>query len=231
MTRGIFITGTDTGVGKTHVSLLLMKVLQEQGLKVLGMKPVASGGIWKDGRLVNEDALALQAQGSHEVPYEIINPYLFEPAIAPHLAAAEAGVEIRLEPILEAYRALEAQADLVIIEGAGGWRVPLAEGLEMADLALALDLPVVLVVGMRLGCLNQALLSTESIKNKKTRFIGWIANEADSGMEKLKENFDFLEKSLEVPCLGLLYWNNKPLHTFPTKPLQIDNLQCAILNC
>lgn len=228
MQKGLFITGTDTGVGKTLVSLLLMQALQAQGFKVLGMKPVASGGHWQSGRLVNEDALALQAQSSLEIPYEFINPYVFEPAIAPHLAAAEAGVRIELAPIQRAFAELAAQADLVIVEGAGGWRVPLGQGLEMSDLALALDLPVVLVVGLRLGCLNQALLSWESIKNKKTRPGAWIANQVDQTMERHQENFDFLEKELNYPCLGLLPWNNRLIHSSLIKQIRIDNLQCLM---
>lgn len=231
MTQGLFITGTDTGVGKTLASLLLMRTLQAQGLRVLGMKPVASGGCWQDGRLVNADALALQAQGSHLVPYELINPFVFEPAIAPHLAAAEAGIEIGIAPILEAFAALSAQADLVIVEGAGGWRVPLSSQLEMADLAAALGLPVVLVVGMRLGCLNQALLSAESIQIKKTRFFGWLANQVDSEMEKTLENYDFLKQKLPGTCLGLLPWGDTENHNFLIKKIQIDNLQCLRSEC
>jgi dethiobiotin synthetase len=226
--RGVFVTGTDTGVGKTRVSLLLMQVFQAQGLRVLGMKPVASGAIWREGRLVNEDALALQTQGSHAAPYELINPYVFEPAIAPHLAAAEAGVRIELEPIKTAFAGLAAEADLVIVEGAGGWRVPLADGLEMGDLALALGLPLVLVVGMRLGCLNQALLSYESISGKKNGTTYWIANQVDPNMEKLEENFDFLGKTIKAPCLGLLRWSNIEIHDSLIKTFEIDNLQCLV---
>lgn len=226
--KGIFVTGTDTGVGKTYVSLLLMQAFQAQGLRVLGMKPVASGAIWREGRLVNEDALALQAQGSHAAPYELINPYVFEPAIAPHLAAAKAGVRIELEPIKTAFASLATEADLVILEGAGGWRVPLADGLEMGDLALALGLPLVLVVGMRLGCLNQALLSHESIFNKKISKVTWIANQVEQDMANLSENFDFLVKNIPAPCLGLLHWRNDLVHNSLIKAIKIDNLQCLI---
>jgi len=200
--HGYFITGTDTDCGKTAISLGLMAALKAQGARVLGMKPVASGCVETAEGLRNADALALLAAGSHAVPYARLNPYAFAPAIAPHLAAAEAGVRIAPEPILAAARTLAAEADCLVVEGAGGWRVPLGEGLFMGDLARLLDLPVVLVVGLRLGCINHALLSLEAIRASGCRLAGWVANTLDPEMARLADNVATLESFIESPCLG-----------------------------
>jgi dethiobiotin synthetase len=171
---GVFITGTDTDCGKTAISLGLMAALQSRGLHVLGMKPVASGCALEPSGLRNADALRLLEQGSSREHYDWINPYAFGPPIAPHLAAAEAGIEISLTRIVTAYLALEARADWVVVEGVGGWRVPLGPDLSLSDLPSALELPVILVVGLRLGCINHALLTAESIQISDARLIGWI---------------------------------------------------------
>ncbi|MGD8577381.1 MAG: dethiobiotin synthase, partial [Thiohalophilus sp.] len=162
--RGVFVTGTDTEIGKTFCSRLLMIALQQRGLSVAGMKPVASGGEYRNGELVNDDALQLQQQSDRDLPYEWVNPYVFEPPIAPHLAAIQAGKVIEAELIRGSFSRLQQQSDQVIVEGVGGWRVPLSDTLSVSDLPVLLDLPVVLVVGMRLGCLNHALLTIESIQ-------------------------------------------------------------------
>ena len=153
---GYFVTGTDTGVGKTLVSCALLRAFAARGLRAVGMKPVAAGAVLENGRLVNEDVIALNAAANVAAPAELVNPYCFAPPIAPHIAAAEAGITVELERIREAYAALAALADRVIVEGAGGFRVPLTRELEVAHLAAHLALPVILVVGMRLGCLNHA---------------------------------------------------------------------------
>ena len=199
---GLFVTGTDTGCGKTEISLGLMRYFQDQGLRALGMKPVASGSERSAYGLRNQDALRLQAQGSLEQPYELINPYAFESPIAPHLAAAREGRSIGLVRILAGYRGLAAAAERVIVEGVGGWRVPLGADLDVAGLARALGLPVVLVVGLRLGCLNHALLTAEAILAEGCVLAGWVANRVDPEMLLPEENLATLVERLPAPCLG-----------------------------
>ena len=202
--RDFFVTGTDTGVGKTLVSAALLRALRGQGLAVAGMKPVASGAARTPGGLRNEDALALAAESSRPWPYETINPYCFEPAIAPHIAAAEAGVGIRLEPIEQAFRRLQAGSDTVIVEGAGGFLVPLGSRLSFADLPGALGLDVMLVVGLRLGCLNHAFLTAEAIGARGLRLAGWVGNQVDPVFARHDENVAALRQGLAAPCLGIV---------------------------
>ena len=163
MTRAYFVTGTDTGVGKTLVTAALLRLLRERGLRVRGLKPVASGAASTPQGLRNDDALALQAESSPPVDYDTVNPYCFAPAIAPHLAAAEQDVPIALAALTAWYQRSSAQCDAVLVEGAGGWRVPLHPAGFLSDLPEALELPVLLVVGLRLGCLNHARLTCEAI--------------------------------------------------------------------
>jgi len=179
MKRGLFVTGTDTGVGKTTISLGLMRAFQARGELVTGMKPVASGCQRSASGLINEDARCLQACSSLAVGYEHVNPYAFEPPIAPHLAADAAGVLIRGDVIKRAFEAVAADADRVIVEGVGGWLVPIDERHTMAHVAAALGLPVIMVVGIRLGCLNHALLTANAVSASGLRFAGWIANRVD----------------------------------------------------
>ncbi|WP_295398762.1 dethiobiotin synthase [uncultured Thiocystis sp.] len=207
---GVFVTGTDTGCGKTAISVGLMAALQSRGLRVLGMKPVASGCALTPSGLRNEDALTLQEQGSSREPYERINPYAFAPPIAPHLAATAAGVAIDLAAIVRAYGALDAKANLVVVEGVGGWRVPLGPDFSLSDLPAALELPVILVVGLKLGCLNHALLTAESIQSSDTRLIGWIGNQIDPEMLVLDANLATLANLIEAPCLGVVPWLDHP---------------------
>lgn len=204
MTRGIFVTGTDTGVGKSWVSAGLIAALQQRGLTVLGMKPVASGCEQTPDGLRNDDALLLQRQGSHPLDYDLLNPYTFAPPIAPHVAAAQAGVRIDLARIETNYRILAAQADVVVVEGAGGWLVPLNERDTMADLAARLELEVMLVVGLRLGCINHALLSVESITRRGIPLAGWVANTLEPAMPVLAENLATLRAHIEAPLLGVV---------------------------
>ena len=202
MARGYFVTGTDTGVGKTTVTVALIHALRAQGLKVVGMKPVASGCEWVDGEFVNGDVRALRAAANVLADPALVNPYSFAPAIAPHIAAAQAGIEIRLETLTSAYAALAQVADVVVVEGVGGFCVPLGADLDTAGLARALDLPVILVVGMRLGCLNHALLTMEAIRRRRLNWAGWVANELEPDMPALAENLAELKMRLPVPCLG-----------------------------
>lgn len=197
--RHFFVTGTDTSVGKTTVTVRLMQQLVAQGLTVIGMKPVASGCEWVDGRWQNDDVLQLTAASNVSVSAELINPYCFEPAIAPHIAAAQAGVEIDFNVIRAAYEQLTTMADVVIVEGAGGLLVPLNATQTIADLIQALSLPTLVVVGMRLGCINHALLTAQVLKQRNIDFCGWVANNIDPQMSVPQENLQSLITGLQHP--------------------------------
>ncbi|MCA1805588.1 MAG: dethiobiotin synthase [Xanthomonadaceae bacterium] len=204
MNNGYFITGTDTEVGKTRVSVALLHWLQQQGLRVAGMKPVAAGCEETAAGLRNEDALALQAASSVTLPYDTINPYALAPPIAPHLAARDAGILIDIDPILAAYRTIAAQVDSVVVEGAGGWRVPLNDNQDMSDLAAALGLPVVLVVDIRLGCINHALLSAQAIAARGLPLAGWAANHAHGDYARSADNIASIAARVGAPLLGVI---------------------------
>jgi dethiobiotin synthetase len=202
MAKGFFITGTDTEVGKTFVSSQIIKAFRQQGVRVSGYKPVASGGEWSNGKLVNEDALSMMREASVSMPYEDVNPYCFEHPIAPHVAAMKANVDIRLDVIKANYIKHAALADIVIVEGAGGWKVPLNDELSFDSVPLALNLPVVLVVGLKLGCINHALLTEEAIINSGCEFVGWVANDISSNFEARNENIMALKERMKSPCVG-----------------------------
>jgi dethiobiotin synthetase len=221
---GGFITGTDTDCGKTEIALGLMAAWQAQGHRVLGMKPVATGCDPSPAGLRNGDALRLQAQGSTAAPYDLINPYAFAPPIAPHLAAGQAGIEIAAGPILAAYRALAAAAERVVVEGVGGWRVPLGTHLSVSDLPRVLDLPVILVVGLKLGCLNHALLTAESIRAQGATLAGWVGNGIDRRMQAADENIATLAALLAAPCLGVVPWLAQPAPDTLAALLRLDLL-------
>ena len=194
-----FVTGTDTGVGKTLISCALLHGFSAQGKRVVGMKPVAAG-CDDDGQ--NEDVLQLRAAGNVAVGYGQINPYCFVPAIAPHLAAQRAGVIMQFSRIAASYHELAAQADVVIVEGAGGLLVPLNAQQDSADLVEELGLPLILVVGMRLGCLNHALLTVEAIKQRGLTLAGWVANIIDPEMAMIEQNIAALQQRIAAPLLG-----------------------------
>jgi dethiobiotin synthetase len=203
MNAAYFIAGTDTDVGKTTIAAGLLQAARQAGLSTLGAKPVASGCEVSAKGLRNADALALMAQSSIVLPYEQVNPFAFEPAIAPHLAAREAGVALTVQGLLAPMRHVLAQrADFTLIEGAGGWRVPLSDQANLSDLAIALQLPVILVVGVRLGCINHALLSAEAIARDGLQLAGWVANVVDPRTSRLEENLATLAERLPAPCLG-----------------------------
>ncbi|KRG43633.1 dethiobiotin synthetase [Stenotrophomonas panacihumi] len=197
-----FVTGTDTGIGKTVTSSSLLHALRGKGLRAVGMKPLASGCEATPEGLRNEDALALQAASQPRPDYALVNPYALPEPLAPEIAAAEAGVTIELPPLRAAFDQLRAMADVVVVEGVGGWAAPLSATLDQADLARALDLPVVLVVGMRLGCLNHARLSAAAIAADGLQCVGWVANEVDPEMARRDENFALLNARLPMPCWG-----------------------------
>jgi dethiobiotin synthetase len=202
--RGLFITGTDTGVGKTVIACGLMRGLAQLGYRVAAMKPIASGAVRTPSGLRNSDALALAACATTPVAYETVNPYCFEPAISPHIAAEEAGVEVDIGKITEIYRKIAAGADWVIVEGAGGWFAPVSGQLDMAQLALGLGLPVLLVVGLRLGCLNHARLTREAIATHGAPFAGWIASALDAQLARAPQNLATLERLLGAAPLAVV---------------------------
>jgi dethiobiotin synthetase len=207
MSHGLFITGTDTGVGKTLVACALLHALAQRAMRVTGMKPVAAGAQAQSGRLVNEDVTALKAAGNVEAPERFVNPYCFEPPIAPHIAARMAGVAIDLACVRSAFLELAALSDCVIVEGAGGFCVPLGPDLDTAQLARALDLPVLLVVGMRLGCLNHALLTARTIAGTGLKLAGWVANHIDPHMLHPDENVAALSERLAAPLIARIGFN------------------------
>jgi len=200
--RGFFVTGTDTGVGKTLVCCALLYGFAALGKSVIGMKPVAAGAIRSADGLVNDDVALLRAASNVEAPPQLVNPYCFEPPIAPHLAAEQAGAAIDFATIANAYRQLAAVADIVIVEGVGGFCVPLNHNEDSADLAQRLGLPVILVIGLRLGCLNHALLTAQAIRAKGLQLVGWIANCIDPALAAADENVAALAERLAAPLLG-----------------------------
>ena len=202
--RTLFVTGTDTGVGKTLIAAALLRGLRERKLRVAGMKPVASGCRVTPEGLVSDDALALIAEASEPAPYRVVNPYAFLPAIAPHVAAVEAGIRIDLRELERAYRILASLAQVVVIEGAGGWLTPLDERYALADFARLVQAQVVLVVGLRLGCLNHALLTVEAIAARGLRLAGWVGNHIDPGFARFDANVATLAARVGAPCLGLV---------------------------
>lgn len=205
LVTGVFVTGTDTGVGKTVAACALLRALSARGLRAVGMKPVASG--IAAGAACNDDVARLAAAGNVEAPLETRNPYAFAPAIAPHLAAREAGVAIDLARIEAAYRDLARRADRVIVEGAGGALAPLDDERDMLDIARIIALPVLLVVGVRLGCLNHALLTALAIRARGLDLVGWIANTIEPELPRLVENLETLDRRLAAPRVATLAWS------------------------
>lgn len=224
MAKGVFITGTDTGCGKTEITLGLMQALQQRGERVLGMKPVASGAETTAEGLRNEDALRIQAQGSNELPYDWLNPFAYAPPIAPHLAAEAAGRPVDLQFIVERFKQLGNRADRVLVEGVGGWLVPLSQDARVADLALRLELPVILVVGLRLGCINHALLTEANIRQSGAQLLGWVANQMEPEMSAREGNLETLKENLTAPCLGEVPWLEQPTPTTVGEYLDIRHL-------
>ena len=223
MSSAWFVTGTDTGIGKSVASATLLHALRARGRRAVGMKPLASGCESTPEGWRNEDALALQAASNPRPAYNDVNPFALPNPLAPELAAADAGIRVTLAPIVSAFRRLSAQADSVVVEGVGGWAAPLSADLDQADLVRALDLPVVLVVGLRLGCINHARLTARAIENDGLRLAGWIANDIDPAMARSDENFELLKQRLPVACWGRLPFREKP------DPAQLASLLLAPL--
>ncbi|MBL6752552.1 MAG: dethiobiotin synthase [Nevskia sp.] len=208
----LFVTGTDTGVGKTLVSVALLRHYAAAGVSATGFKPVASGAVRSPQGLRNDDALALLAASAPDVAYDELNPYCFEPPIAPHLAAREADVRIEPGRLDAAYRNLARRHERIVVEGAGGWLVPLDECLSFGDWAASHPWPVLLVVAMRLGCINHALLSAEAI-TRRTSLCGWVANVVPPAPERLEQNIETLRDRMPAPLLGTISAGAAPQQT------------------
>ena len=209
MTQAFFITGTDTGVGKTYVACKLIRDYVAQGYKVIGMKPAAAGGDLVNGKWVNDDVLKLEQASNVKAPRELVNPYSFKEAIAPHIAAEKAGLEIKIDVIKQAFQALSKLADIVIVEGAGGFLVPLNNQQSMADLPAALDIPVILVVGMKLGCINHSLLTVEAIQARGLTLHGWVANQVEPDMPFYHKNVATIAEKLHLNSMFLSEFKQK----------------------
>jgi dethiobiotin synthetase len=209
-TRAYFITGTDTEVGKTLISTALLHGLAQRGVRAVGMKPVAAGCVLRDGAWHNDDADNLEAASSVGFHPMLTSPYLLREAVAPHIAAAFENVTIDLAHIHACYDQLASTAEAVVVEGVGGFRVPLSDRFDTADLAQQLGLPVILVVGLRLGCLNHALLTAEAIAARGLTLAGWVANDVDSTMPYIADNVAALSARLPAPLLGAVPWMAVP---------------------
>ncbi len=209
--RGVLVTGTDTGVGKTWVSATWIRCGVRRGLRVAAMKAVATGAVRNErGEWQHEDVIRLRQMINVEETDVEINPYCFAPPVSPNIAARQAGREIRLEPVREYARGLEQKADLVVVEGAGGWRTPFSERETVADLAGILGYPVILVIGLRLGCINQGRLSAEAIGRDGVPCLGWVGNRLDPDLVEPEEVMATLGRSLPLPCLGILPYLSQP---------------------
>jgi dethiobiotin synthetase len=220
----LFVTGTDTGVGKTRVAAALCLAFVAAGRRVAGMKPVASGCLATPDGLRNEDALALQTAMNVRAAYDEVNPFAFEPAIAPHIAAAEADRPIDFERLDRSYERLALQSDVTVVEGAGGWLAPLDDTRTFADLAARWQLDVLLVVGLRLGCLNHALLTVESIQRQGLKLAGWVGNSIAEQFPRRDANVQTLQRRITAPCLGVFPY--APHTTGPQLAVQLrDKLE------
>jgi dethiobiotin synthetase len=222
-TKGLYVTGTDTGIGKSVASAALLHVLRARGLHAIGMKPVASGCERTPQGWRNEDALALREASDPRPAYEDINPYALPQPLAPELAAADAGVKIELATIVSAHQRLALQADAIVVEGVGGWAAPLSASLEQVDVVRALRLPVVLVVGLRLGCISHARLTARAIAADGVQLIGWIANDIDPAMARRDDNFAILQRVLPAPC-----WGRLPFAAAPDPRVMANELAPAL---
>jgi dethiobiotin synthetase len=208
--QSYLVIGTNTNVGKTYVASRLIQHFVLAGFNTIGMKPIASGcEVNANGNFINEDVTALMAVSNVKAPLDYVNPYRFTPAIAPHIAASQAGVQIQLAQLLHAYQQLSQLADVVIVEGAGGFCVPINETQTLADLAAQLKLPIVLVVGMQLGCINHALLTVEAIQARGLTLAGWVANQIDPSMEMFEENVESLSARINALLLSTVLWRGE----------------------
>tara|TARA_Y100001935_G_scaffold255137_1_gene266718 strand:- start:1992 stop:2654 length:663 start_codon:yes stop_codon:yes gene_type:complete len=203
--KGFFITGSDTGCGKTHVACALINFLRKRAKKVAPFKPVAAGAMNFSAEKRNEDAVNLIRSSGINWDYGLVNPYCFSEPISPHLTAKDDGITVNLNTIIESASNLSKRSDILVAEGAGGWMVPISDNLDVADIAEKLNLPVIMVVGLRLGCLNHARLTERAILGSQSRLLGWVATQVDPKMMRVNENIHTLENKLTSPCLGKVF--------------------------
>ena len=208
MKKGYFITGTDTNAGKTWTTLALMHAFKKQGKSIIGMKPVASGCRLIDGKLKNDDALLIQQHATVNIDYDLINPYAYELPVSPHLAGKDNPVDMSL--LLSRFNQIKSMADIVLVEGAGGWYSPVNDSQDISDLAKALDLPVILTVAIRLGCINHAKLTAQAIRLQGLNLVGWIAVCSDPNIQYPEENIGTISKSIDSHLLGTLPYLERP---------------------
>ena len=220
MKRAYFVTGTDTEVGKTFISCSLLSCAQEAGLQTLGLKPVAAGA---DERGYNDDALQLIDHSTLKLPYEVVNPICLDAPLSPHIAAAYQNRSVDVDGLRAKLHSLD-EADFTLVEGAGGWFVPINKIETLADFATSLRVPVVLVIGMRLGCLNHALLTVEAIRASGARLAGWVANQIAPDMAAVEENFETLKSRIHAPCVGMVPFLSDTLPSQATQYLDINKL-------
>jgi dethiobiotin synthetase len=220
MKQTFFLTGTDTEIGKTFITCALLKKAASLGLRAAGQKPVSAG---TDAAGLNDDVENIRAASNIELPLRTTNPYCFKAAVAPHIAAAEEGVSIKFAQIRQSIAEAQTQADFIILEGVGGFKVPLGADGDSADLAVALNLPVILVVGMRLGCLNHALLTADAIKQRGLHLAGWVANRIDPAMSRFEENLATLKDALAAPLLGVVPHNPANAYAGAAEYLQLPS--------
>lgn len=218
-TRTIYVTGTDTDAGKTWVTTECLKALSTAGIKAVGMKPIASGCEMTSEGLRNDDAMKLMAASSIKLPYELINPVALNEPTAPEIAAQHDGVQISLTPLLSAVTQVQSRADIVLVEGVGGWLAPLSDELDQANLVRALNCPVILVVGLKLGCINHARLTERALKDDGAQCVGWIVANVDQNLLFAEEYFEALRRHMQTPFLG---------RVFAEKPAQLDGFVGAI---
>ncbi|WP_426174636.1 dethiobiotin synthase [Massilia sp. TWR1-2-2] len=219
-----FVTGTDTEIGKTLVSSAILHKLVSGGVRACGMKPIAAGAVMVDGELHNDDADALIAASNVHLPANLTTPYMLRAAAAPHIAAALDGVTIESVPIIAAYAEIAAASDAVVVEGVGGFRVPLSDDFDSADLAAQLNLPMVLVVGLRLGCISHSLLTIEAIVARNLVVAGWVVNEIDPDMEFADENVAALQQRIPAPLLGRIPYLDNPTAASAAEYIELARL-------
>ena len=225
MQRKFFVTGTDTGVGKTVISTALLAAANKHGLTTAAVKPVAAGCRQTAKGLRNDDALALQAIITQSLPYQQVNPIAVEPAIAPHIALQQAKQTVTIDDLItHCQTVLIMGAEFVVIEGAGGWRVPLNGAETLADLPKKMRLPTILIVGMRLGCLNHTLLTVEAMQRDGIEIIGWVANQIEPEMPFYRENVTSLKERLRIPCLGEVPFMRSPTPNAAARYLNVEGL-------
>ena len=225
---GFFVVGTDTEVGKTLVSAALIVKLREQGINAIGFKPVVAGTYKNsDGSILNEDIETLRIASDVRPGQAELCPYILDTAAAPHLVAATQGIHLELDTILKAFGQIQSQSDFIVVEGAGGFLVPLNEDQDLGHLAQKMGLPVILVVGMKLGCINHALLTCEAIQSRKLKIAGWIANSLSIEMPLLQENISTLQSRMDAPFLGLIPTLPKELQKPDNSPYSIKALGFA----